>query len=105
MQTLTKEKPRDNDRLKFKPEYHNAEADFWKMKYIEAVIALQNANRGIARLVKRKQMWSDTARACRRVRDKSLIEGYERGVAAERNLLNVSVKHKETVDDCLIRKS
>ncbi len=81
MQTLAKEKPRDNNHLKFQPEYHNAEADFWKLKYLEAVIELQNANRGIARLVKRKQVWSDTARAC----EKAFISGLNRAAEIVRN--------------------
>ncbi len=89
-----KEKPRDNDRLKFQPEYQNVEADFWKAKYLEAVIELQNANRGIARLVRKKQIWNNTARACIKIRDASLVEGYERGRAEERNLLGLEVKNR-----------
>jgi hypothetical protein len=90
-----KEKPRDNDRLKFQPEYQNVEADFWKVKYLEAVIELQNANRGIAKLVKRKQMWINTARACKKVRDESIIEGYEKGIARERSIWEA--KHEKTI--------
>lgn len=87
-----KEKPRDNDRLKFQPEYQNVEADFWKVKYLEAVIELQNANRGIAKLVKRKKMWGNTARLCRRANAEGLKEGCAKGRAEERNLLGLEVK-------------
>jgi hypothetical protein len=90
-----KEKTRDNDRLKFQPEYQNVEADFWKLKYLEAVIELQNANRGIARLVRGKQKYSNVDVLCKKAYDNGIIEGYDKGyekaIAIEKDVRN---RHK-----------
>lgn len=65
------------------PTYQNVEADFWKMKYLELKIELANANRGISRLVRRKDNYKtgNIAALLQQAHAHGVIEGTTKALA------------------------